>query len=778
MSETSHLNIINVQIYAEDQAAIDKANGTYDANIASDPKYYFWHGDHQTIPVGMYGKPELFVDKIVAALPTVNCIRVGFNKNSFNADGSLHEDFEAFLEAAAAKGLQLILVLQEGDAQRLVGTAETLRDALTGEVLANMKAGWTKMMRWMAEHSDVRDAVYGWELVNEPATYMSAIVRRDNASAAEKAEFVGLYVNHMKQLAEIIQPEADEKILVDLFGWAGQSEILAEKLFGNQSAIDLFRAAFDDDLVWSAHFYAGWRETAEATTPSQIIAEWKKMLAALGDDDVILTETNAPGSEVFNPYAEGQDVTATALAFDWLAQNGIGIGWFPGVQTGASNLATIWSNGAINYLHQASLAAALNAYSYGETNDAAGNEIYDGQIRLVAARLRNAPTDVDYSSRLFDPVGYAGFAFGSDASDAIVGSGLANNFLYGGAGGDTITGAANDDFLFGQSGNDTLHSRAGNDHLFGGAGRDVLHAEGGFTRMYGGQGSDHFISSVEGHTEIADFNRVAGDSWSLSEGATICSTYAVDLNGDGRREQVVNFSNGGTVTIFVEGGSPSANRPSVDADFEKLPLGLFGGGAGIVFGMASDDNLIAAQGQATLFGGAGDDSLIGGTEADALWGGTQDDFISGKARGDHLFGDQGNDLLRGDGGADTLYGGGGADRLLGGAGADRLFGGQGADILDGNGGGDTLSGGSGADTFVFSKGGGAARVVDFQTDGGDKVAVVGFPGLKSLSDVREKGTDTSAGFFLKLGDETLLLLGVKEKDLAARNFLFGDNGLF
>jgi Ca2+-binding RTX toxin-like protein len=772
MSSTSHLNIINVQVYAEQQAAIDKANGTYNGNVASDPKYYFWHGDHQTVPLGMYGKPEQFVDRIVEALPTVNCIRVGFNKNSFNPDGSLNEDFEAFLMAAAAKGLKLIMVLQEGDAQRFIGTAEAVREALTGEILANMKTGWTKMMNWMAEHEDVKDAVYGWELVNEPAAYMNGIVRRDNASQSEKAEFVGLYVNHMKQLAQIIQPESDAKIIVDLFGWAGQSEILAEQLFNGKSAVQKFREAFGNELVWSAHFYAGWRDTTSATTPAEIVAELQKMFAALGEDDVILTETNAPGEEVFNPYAEGHDVTATALAFDWLAQNGIGTGWFPGVQTGASNLATIWSNGSIQYLHQASLAAALNAFSYGETNQAQGAGIYDGQIRLVAGRLRNEPTDPDYASRLFDPVEYAGFAFGSSDGEVISGSALANNFLYGGAGSDTISGALNDDFVFGQIGNDVLHSGAGIDHLFGGAGRDILHAEGNFTRMYGGSGLDTFVVGIEGHTEIADFSLDADEIWMVPEDVTICSIHMVDLNGDGRNELLVNFANGGKVILFWDSGLPTASSPNSSSETPDLPYGMVAGEAEINFGLVTADDLSATMGESTLFGGASNDTLTGGAKADILWGGTDVDVLRGQGGSDDLFGEQGADLLRGESGADVLYGGDGADRLFGEAGADRLFGGQGVDLLDGGNGSDTLSGGLGADVFFFAKGDGQIRVNDFNTSSGDTVRIEGFDRLRSMADVRAIGVDTGDGFLLELGAQSLLLVGVHEQDLFARHFEF------
>lgn len=64
-------------------------------------------------------------------------------------------------------------------------------------------------------------------------------------------------------------------------------------------------------------------------------------------------------------------------------------------------------------------------------------------------------------------------------------------------------------------------------------------------------------------------------------------------------------------------------------------------------------------------------------------------------------------------GDDSLTGGAGADVLDGGAGADTLVGGLGNDILIGGAGNDVLRGGEGDDTYVFSRGDGADRIIDY-----------------------------------------------------------------
>lgn len=89
----------------------------------------------------------------------------------------------------------------------------------------------------------------------------------------------------------------------------------------------------------------------------------------------------------------------------------------------------------------------------------------------------------------------------------------------------------------------------------------------------------------------------------------------------------------------------------------------------------------------------------------------------------------GDDLLQGSAEADILRGFAGDDRLVGGDGDDVLEGGLGDDILIGGPGRDTLLGGPGADRFVFtpeSRGEDVDRILDFQLDEGDQIALAGF----------------------------------------------------
>lgn len=75
-------------------------------------------------------------------------------------------------------------------------------------------------------------------------------------------------------------------------------------------------------------------------------------------------------------------------------------------------------------------------------------------------------------------------------NDAITGTSKEGNYLYGGAGNDTIKGNKGDDELVGGTGDDKLDGGAGDDYLYGGSGNDTLKGGAGNDDLYGGDGND------------------------------------------------------------------------------------------------------------------------------------------------------------------------------------------------------------------------------------------------------------------------------------------------
>jgi len=554
-----------------------------------------WQDPVQLIPVGMYDDPVAFVSRIRGALPLVNNLRVLFNEHSFNPDGTLHPQMEAFLAAATAQGFDLTLCYGEGDAQN-IGIGSGRWPSLTNAEafaaletnLADVSGAWDNMLNWMDAHPDVAAGVYGWELMNESAAYRNTVRANGAGDGLAQADFVRLFADHVLALGQQIAARSDGRILVGGWGYNGDFLTLGNTQIDGQSALDYLRAGLGANLVWSAHLYPGWMGTNLAQDPAALIARLETIYAPVANDAVLLTEINADG-QLDNPGQPQNHEDFMAAAYEWFAGRGIGFGWYPGVQSGASHLLYLEGNGVETYRHQHSLAHAMNAFSLGL---AAGqpDQAETTQLSLVDARLRNEDYEVAAGEPLYDTTRKAGFAFGFGGDDTVRGSSASNDFLYGGQGNDQISGYGADDFLFGQGGNDLLSGGALKDTLFGGWGQDTLNGGTGADYMAGGRQNDVYIVNDRADHVVEH----------LAQGRdrveTTLSRYALG-------ENVEDLSYRGSAR-FTGIGTAAANA-------------IAGGAAGDrLYGLAGRDSLSGRAGNDILTGGRGADRLFGGAGAD------------------------------------------------------------------------------------------------------------------------------------------------------------------
>jgi Ca2+-binding RTX toxin-like protein len=773
MSDLGHINAIHILFLAEKAAEQDRATGSYDAHLAEDRRYYNWQGQQQILPFGMDDDPQGFAEGLRTALPGVNTLRLSFNQYAFDTRGGLHPQYEAFIAAAVKQGFKLIFTLTDG-AQQTTGddgamTSAQLAKALDGTVQDGAIAAWDKMLAWLDRHPGAQKAVWGYELANEAAAYERGVTLAERGTKlAAEAQFVGLYARHMAELAARVQAaDPDARVLVGGWAYSARFTDLAENSVGNKSALDFLRAKIGDALVWAGHLYPGWHSGTEVTDPKELAQIYATALAPLGDDDILLTETSFSGA-LINDFSLAPNVTRSMSRMqEWFADRGIGTTWFSGAEAGASSLVAVDSGAKLRYLHQHSLAFALNAFSLDDApRGHNGDEALEADV--VTARLRNE----DYDGKLsMDPVAGAGFAFGYGGADTLTGAAEANNFLYGGKGGDLLRGAGDEDFLFGQDDADTLLGQSGNDLLFGGRGDDLLRGGAGHDTLEGGAGADRFDASA-GSDLVTDFRQDAGDRLYLGRDYTDWTDVKARMTFralDGKAvDDVVITHSDGTETILlnargkigaaalllagektsvegtagndlicegwqdIEGQSFGALRRVTAGTGADTVLGTtradhIDGGSGQdllrgsggndeLLGMAGNDRLLGETGNDTLSGGAGHDVLEGGAGQDVLAGGAGNDSLSGGGSGDTLFGDNGRDTLAGGAGNDVLHSGTGRSRLDGGAGRDTLF----ADL---SGGGHVLTGGSGADRFIFHDAGKTASrsvITDF-TPGEDRL---------------------------------------------------------
>jgi Ca2+-binding RTX toxin-like protein len=726
---TSDVNMINLQVMAEDQIALDKSvvdaktgKTLYAQNIANNSKHYFWQGEFQTLPIGMDDEPVQFAQKLREALPEVNNLRLNFNEFSFDENGKLHPQFTLFLKEAAAQGFEFTFTYASGDAQNIGNagsqwghTALTNANAYAAleQNFGDIQGAWESLLDWLDKNEKVADAIYGFEMMNEPAGYRHSIRANGNGDGYTDADFIKLYADHVIALSDFIQNRADAKILVGGWGYSGDFATLNGTLIGDGdpvSALEYIRAGIGDALVWSAHLYPGWAGTDNATSGKALQEVLEKHFAPILSDDVLVTETNADGS--VDNFNGGDGITDFfTTMYEWFAENDIGIGWFPGVETGNSNFVVIDQDGTLRFLHQHSYAHGMNAFSIGETDASlAGDDRIN--VTLIEGKLRNESYETDYGPDTFDAVQFLGTAFTYEGDDTIIGTDLSNDFAYGGFGNDSIYGGGGDDFLFGQQGNDKLFSSGGINHLFGGSGNDRLIGGSGFDQMRGGTGKDLFASNGAGHDVITDFS-TKDDMIDLRNKHALWeqilqSMVKTDADSDGKSDDVeISLGSGNSLILL-------------NVKLSNITAEHFVGAVasdGKVDGTNTDDligraNFADGQGEAVtnrvdvIYGYNGDDTIRGHKGSDTIFGGSGSDELLGDAGNDILFGGQTRevDTLVGNRGKDALYGEGGQDYLSGSAGNDQLNGGRQNDVL---------SGGKGADEFHFISGDGSDVITDF-----------------------------------------------------------------
>ncbi len=658
-----------------------------------------WQDPVQLIPLGMADDPVGFAASLRAGLPLVNNLRILFNEHSFNPDGSMHPQMEAFLAAAVAQGFQLTICYGEGDAQN-IGIGDGRWPDLTNaeayaalqENFADVSGAWASMLDWAAAHPEVAAAVYGWELMNESAGYRHSIRNNGAGDGLTATDFVALYTQHANQLADLIDARALGRILVGGWGYNGDFLTLAETMIGGQSALDILRAGVGADLVWSAHLYPGWMGTNLVSTPAELIARLEVVYAPVQGDDVLITEINADG-QINNPAEAADYADFYAASYEWFAANGIGLGWYPGVQTGASHLLYLETNGGLTYRHQHSLAHALNAFSISQSpaEGALGASIGVSQI---AVRLRNQTFEQALGETNFDTVTKAGFAFGYGGRDTITGADDSNDFLYGGTDDDLLRGQGADDFLYGQNGHDRLYGGALTDNLFGGWGNDVLDGGLGADHMLGGKGNDAYVVN-DARDSILEY---AAEGVDLVQ--TNLATYTLGV-------QLENLSYTGAGS-FSGTGTVGANEMNGGAGNDRL-VGL--GGHDRLNGAAGNDLLDGGLGNDTMTGGSGNDSYVVGATGDQVIESANSgtDLVStslgvyslGVDLENLTFIGVGRFVGAGNGLANSLVAAAGNDRLSGLAGTDTLSGGAGDDHLTGGLGADVLNGGTGIDTASY-----------------------------------------------------------------------------
>ncbi|MGL4634415.1 MAG: cadherin domain-containing protein, partial [Beijerinckiaceae bacterium] len=366
---------------------------------------------------------------------------------------------------------------------------------------------------------------------------------------------------------------------------------------------------------------------------------------------------------------------------------------------------------------------------YGE----AGNDVIDGGtaddqlIGGAGADTLTGSAGDDYIRYDTDTTG-VNINLNTSTATGVVGSEANGDMIsgfehvFGGAGGDTITGSSIDNIIFGQDGLDIIDGGDGNDFIFGGAGADTL---------TGGSGND-WLNYQDGSVGVVvnlDTNAASGG---FAQGDVISGFES--LLGSAGTDALTGTTGANELRGFY-GSDTISGLDGNDTIYGDSLASHVADGNDIIDAGAGNDVVDGGGGNDTITGGLGNDIIDGGSGIDTvIFSGKRTDYnvtVSGlvytitdirgagydgvdtiqrfgsfqfsdglilEANLIDIIGTAGNDaalngtgdanVIRGLGGDDTLSGGGGNDYLDGGADnnvdeGDRLIGGVGADTLDG-----------------------------------------------------------------------------------------------
>ncbi|MFV0411617.1 MAG: calcium-binding protein [Paracoccus sp. (in: a-proteobacteria)] len=413
---------------------------------------------------------------------------------------------------------------------------------------------WGAILNWFNNYADpkIAEAVYGWELLNEPIAYP---ISKYDASR---------YAQHMSAIIEDYSDMfGDKRILVGGMNASAQ--------FGkfNDLDLDMIRDAAMKDgvqrLIWSMHAYKTEAVPGDAIDPNTVkdhfdnfildrgLKEVDGRIRAILQDDIIVTEAQLQtgadrlnmGSLNYNPdfrKGNGDPEVNTNIdaiksfnmqqVWQWYAENGIGMTWFAPVDLNSSLLAWYKNTNYTVYAESAALAHEMWGYKESANSlDAADSldtaehygtsgadylavggggvdpdRITEGLIGDTLDGTSSSNSDGDKR------IGNYGLVFGFDGNDTITGSNIGQgayngvDMLYGGTGNDSILGMGGNDYLFGGEGTDTIWGGEGNDTIIdrsgsgearGGAGDDYIQIAGG--KSYGDDGNDTLLFSGNGN---------------------------------------------------------------------------------------------------------------------------------------------------------------------------------------------------------------------------------------------------------------------------------------
>ena len=337
--------------------------------------------------------------------------------------------------------------------------------------------------------------------------------------------------------------------------------------------------------------------------------------------------------------------------------------------TGAGFSVRLYDAGSIAM----SVSGALGNYALGVTPLTQQASLKEGFLSLTVGGqvISTTPQYVvlGTSGNEFYDAGPAGiradYIFGGAGNDTLL-AGEGNDILIGGDGDDTLYGNEDEDLIYGGSGNDFIQAGRHNDTVYGGAGNDSINGGStGVDTLYGEDGDDRFY-----YAKSADLF-TAGQSVDLIDGGSGTNTLVLADHSLGVQDSFDITVNSSFARI--------RNISRIEAE----------GAYGAQFNLTINDDAYEA--------GLRVIDLSADTETTLNANFINVSAETGSSNGYTLIGHNGLDSITGGAGSDTITGLDGVDTLSGGAGSDTFVYASMAQFLSSNAVVDTITGGLGTD---------------------------------------------------------------------------------
>ncbi|MEP3295826.1 MAG: hypothetical protein ABJO27_04975 [Pseudoruegeria sp.] len=305
-----------------------------------------------------------FVDTQQKVLPYIDHIRPIWNLHSFTADGAMHAVDAEVWQEMASRGMTFIVCLFDGSVQR--GNFEDRgEEAWQAGLKRRMLKSWELFMDFLDDYPDVADAIWAYEVANEPAGYDVLV---DNTEAT-KPEAAGYYIDACLAVFDLVQARHPKtRWLIASHRYSADYKLTFNTelpQYGNLRGHEVLRDHMGAgiELRGSQHVVpAGWTTEAfrfdEDADIQNSIRDW-----TLSEIPVLRTELRVRNNSFMSVSVDEPGQMMSVLAADVVYYAGMGLWYWPFSNTSKGQMIKYGASG-VNKIYRGSYAACVGAQSY------------------------------------------------------------------------------------------------------------------------------------------------------------------------------------------------------------------------------------------------------------------------------------------------------------------------------------------------------------------------------------------------------------------------------